>query len=641
MKTNRISEAMGLISDEISSRAIQAFEKQSEKNESGVSSEKPRVIREEKPHKAPIFIALAGLCAAAAIAVPLVLNNAGKSNIVASEDLSGAAAGAPKVEKVIDDFGEITEERITFSVPEYEDIAFEWTRDKVTANGKTIAGGMPVLQVYLADLTGDGLREIVTCTSWGSGVVHENIGAYDYTNKQIYTLGASDNINFLRLYINNGELWVREGEYSSDETVFDKKLVLSDMKKIDASESTNCESGGAVVLGKTEIPCVDNYESVQEQALDSLVFESRSLGDYTVRLVGKMVYKYDQNVTDYVYAKKLCIEVEKDGKLLDSFAPNAGYHTLNGTDETPEFKVFADKVGSYLDLYELEQPVIAMRYYFGDEQILKKAVQFAVIKDDVVYDDFLSTAETGTGVTLFQNEFAANVEDNLICFASIFEADKFRVADSTTLVDDKAGIQYVFDFENMLKEGKLYAAKKSDGLIESIKSVINNAKTVDELNRIPESIDAQNRIKSIIAFENPIDFSENKPLPDGELAMGAIIQINYDSEMTYITSWGNRDSNPIPLMLSCIIARADTMEQLMSEMNGYNLSLDNEQRLTSISVYASYEDAFNSVGNPAKVIMENGKWVVTTGLWDFEGALRVTYENDKSWFCLHKKGEIA
>ena len=90
MKINRISESMGLISDEISQRAIESFEKKPEKSNS-ISAEKPRVIREEKSRKAPIIIVLAGLCAAAAVALPFALKNAGKNEIVASENLSGAA----------------------------------------------------------------------------------------------------------------------------------------------------------------------------------------------------------------------------------------------------------------------------------------------------------------------------------------------------------------------------------------------------------------------------------------------------------------------------------------------------------------------------------------------------------------------
>ena len=90
MKINRISQALGSISDEIYLRAIEEFEKTSNKNDSNISTEKPRVVSEEKPRKAPIIIAFAGICAAAAIALPLVLKNVGKSQIAGSEELSGA-----------------------------------------------------------------------------------------------------------------------------------------------------------------------------------------------------------------------------------------------------------------------------------------------------------------------------------------------------------------------------------------------------------------------------------------------------------------------------------------------------------------------------------------------------------------------
>ena len=89
MKINRISDALGFIGDDISREAIEEFDKKSVKIDSTVPEEKPRVIREEKSHKAPFVIALAGLCAAAAVAAPLVLRNVGNSSII-----SGAAASS-------------------------------------------------------------------------------------------------------------------------------------------------------------------------------------------------------------------------------------------------------------------------------------------------------------------------------------------------------------------------------------------------------------------------------------------------------------------------------------------------------------------------------------------------------------------
>lgn len=244
MKINRISESMGLISDEISSRAIEAFEKKSE-NQSSISEEKPRVIREEKSHKAPFVIALAGLCAAAAVVVPLVLKNAGNSSITSSDVLSGAAdsvvesvsenilESAAQVEKVFDNNhfkSTVNEDDISFTLPEFEDVSFKWTRQKVTANGETIAEGMYIYQVYLADLNGDGMREIVTSSSWGSAFTPESIGAYDYANKKFYVLHTSDYFNTLSLHISNNELWACEKDYLGNNVLSDKKLKLWDMK---------------------------------------------------------------------------------------------------------------------------------------------------------------------------------------------------------------------------------------------------------------------------------------------------------------------------------------------------------------------------------------------------------------------------
>ena len=244
MKINRISESMGLISDEISSRALEAFEKKSE-NQSSISEEKPRVIREEKSHKAPFVIALAGLCAAAAVVVPLVLKNAGNSSITSSDVLSGAAdsvvesvsenilESAAQVEKVFDNNhfkSTVNEDDISFTLPEFEDVSFKWTRQKVTANGATIADGMYIYQVYLADLNGDGMREIVTSSSWGSAFTPESIGAYDYANKKFYVLHTSDYFNTLSLHISNNELWACEKDYLGNNVLSDKKLKLWDMK---------------------------------------------------------------------------------------------------------------------------------------------------------------------------------------------------------------------------------------------------------------------------------------------------------------------------------------------------------------------------------------------------------------------------
>ena len=51
----------------------------------------------------------------------------------------------------------------------------------IDSNGeRNIISGMPVWNVFLADLTGDGLPEFCATVSIGSGIVDERIIAYDW-----------------------------------------------------------------------------------------------------------------------------------------------------------------------------------------------------------------------------------------------------------------------------------------------------------------------------------------------------------------------------------------------------------------------------------------------------------------------------
>ena len=74
------------------------------------------------------------------------------------------------------------------TLPEDPGVTFICTPDEVTADGERLIAGMPVLSVYLADLTGDGKREL--CASWdlGSGIVNEGVTVYDYAAGTAYTL---------------------------------------------------------------------------------------------------------------------------------------------------------------------------------------------------------------------------------------------------------------------------------------------------------------------------------------------------------------------------------------------------------------------------------------------------------------------
>ena len=238
MKISRIAEALGSISDEISREAIEEIEAKSD----NVPAQKPRIVRSEAPRKAPFIIAAASLCAAAAIALPIYFSALGNKNIANSEAAESGSAPIPEAEFLFSlrDDNDLWDETRKFTVPEYEDAEFLWTADRICSNGKTLIGGMPVRSVYLADLNGDGKREIISEVSIGSGIVDERVIAYDFSEKRHYVLENRFYSNF-SLFLNNGELWVREKKYGGDEIITERKLSLSEMKGYDlnAEKSPN------------------------------------------------------------------------------------------------------------------------------------------------------------------------------------------------------------------------------------------------------------------------------------------------------------------------------------------------------------------------------------------------------------------
>ena len=234
------------------------------------------------------------------------------------------------------------------------------------------------------------------------------------------------------------------------------------------------------IYGETEIsdiPCGDkDYEGkanvIQEsdalrQCLESMVFETHNFGDYTVKLIGDSVRTDKKNFPGSIYAQKLRIEIGKNGTKTEDMIYNdtllyqSQFHT--------EYRLFADKIGSYLDIYKLECPVIAMRYFFDDDpaRTVTKAVEFAVIQKDRLCGGFVGTSAAGTGVTMnpnmdwsdYRTILAPNTSDGERCRLSVFAADEFTVIDGKTLTDEEAGIEYTFDFSDP-PPFELYAAEK-------------------------------------------------------------------------------------------------------------------------------------------------------------------------------------
>ncbi len=230
-----------------------------------------------------------------------------------------------------------------------------------------------------------------------------------------------------------------------------------------ATEETQAAEKNVYVYGEIEIPDIPSGEKDIEgtaghlddasSCLDSMVFETHTVGEYKISLVGYRIRTDKENYPGRIYAESLYVEVEKNGEKLSGKCP---YNILFiYVPQYPEFWLFEDKIGTYIDLYELEQPVIAMRYYYDNNpaRLVTKAVEFASLQNDEIRCAAGGVMERGTGVDFKSDPhesfcidmLAPNKEDG-VCYLSIFEADEFTISDSNTLVDEEAGIKYTFDF---------------------------------------------------------------------------------------------------------------------------------------------------------------------------------------------------
>ena len=123
--------------------------------------------------------------------------------------------------------------RLEIGLPEYPGVTFRWYPEKMEAvkeNEVTpLYTGMPIWNTYFCDLTGDGLPELCSTVSFGSGIIDSRIVVYDYANGESYTLADRGKYDYsLRQDETDGSLWVDQKKYDSGDTIASGKLLLTD-----------------------------------------------------------------------------------------------------------------------------------------------------------------------------------------------------------------------------------------------------------------------------------------------------------------------------------------------------------------------------------------------------------------------------
>ena len=108
--------------------------------------------------------------------------------------------------------------RLEINLPDFPDVTFRWYPGKmeaVTEDGITpLYTGMPIWNTYFCDLTGDGIPDLCSTYTFGSGIIDSRIIIYDYANGVSYELSDRGYFDFtLRQDSNDGLLYVDKTKY--------------------------------------------------------------------------------------------------------------------------------------------------------------------------------------------------------------------------------------------------------------------------------------------------------------------------------------------------------------------------------------------------------------------------------------------
>ena len=227
----RADYTQALVSCSVSRRSIAACPLAF--GEVGIKERVKSVMNYKKP---AFWIVLASVVVCAVAAVCFLTDpKTERSSPSVGDNVSGL--GPAQTEKWFD-YLENPEEmnwdgRLEIALPEYPGVTFRCYPEKmeaVTENEITpLYTGMPIWNTYFCDLTGDGLPDLCSTVTFGSGIIDSRIIVCDYANGESYTLEDRGKYDYsLRLDGSDGSLCVVQRAHDSGDIAAVGELSFSD-----------------------------------------------------------------------------------------------------------------------------------------------------------------------------------------------------------------------------------------------------------------------------------------------------------------------------------------------------------------------------------------------------------------------------
>lgn len=218
------------------------------------------------------------------------------------------------------------DDSLEITLTEFPDATFCWTSVEMLAvkgsKSTSLYTGMPIWNAYFCDLTGDGLPELCSSISWGSGMIDDRVIIYDYANGVSYELSDRGYFGFtLSQDDQDGLLYVDKSKYNSNELVETGRLVFknhciqiegfsNEAHQVFQAEILEIHDGNYLVKpveGSWELNSADRIEVPIRNAHPS---PEPEIGDMIeIEYAGEILETYPAQIAD-VYGIKIIKEAE-------------------------------------------------------------------------------------------------------------------------------------------------------------------------------------------------------------------------------------------------------------------------------------------------------------------------------------------
>jgi beta-lactamase regulating signal transducer with metallopeptidase domain len=160
-------------------------------------------------------------------------------------------------------------------LPEFPEKTFRWnpglvevveTNYDLVTHG-TLYSGMPVWNVFLCDLNGDGKREFCSTVSFGSGLVDNHVEVYDYANQHRYLLWDRGIYDYT-LSLEDGQLMVTKSEYIGEDIASGRLILTEDGRLAIEGQEVNSTAAPEIDLSPAAYALDDLWTYVDITGLD-------------------------------------------------------------------------------------------------------------------------------------------------------------------------------------------------------------------------------------------------------------------------------------------------------------------------------------------------------------------------------------